>query len=259
MRLHERIGEIFLANETDEVQAAFSASLARFRVEDAGIFAPDGVTVRNELRVVLLVESPHTDEVGLSDEIHNRHPLEGSAGRHVRDILEQGQLDLPDEPIGRLVHRVDDTVRGLGIMNVSQLPFQETPYIQYNNDVRQNQCWNSYIRCMKHIKKSPGTIGYRGFNPNRCLRTEINRLQCAIVDDLRRRLRVLHGRRHNVLLARCGEVAQAFHEKTGIVMPHTCDLPHPTNHGSGGELWRNLNCEDHPLQEIINRLGPNPA
>ena len=62
MRLHERVGEIFLANETDEVQAAFSASLARFRVEDAGIFAPGGVTVRNELRVALLVESPHTDE-----------------------------------------------------------------------------------------------------------------------------------------------------------------------------------------------------
>ena len=229
--LLDSIGGIFDQN--------FSTSLARFRVEDAGIIEPGTDTVRNELRVVLLVESPHTDEVGLSDEIHNRHPLEGSAGRHVRDILEQEQLALPDEPIGRLVHRVDDTVRGLGIMNVSQLPFQKEPYRNQDNGICHNQHWKDYIKCMEIIRKDPVA---RKRKCNKC-----QRLDDAIVEDLRRRLRSLCRRNSDVRLVPCGEVASTFYTKTKERY-----LPHPSRNG-----WQTLNCEERQcLQNIRDLLRP---
>ena len=252
MPLHERVGEIFLANESAEAQAPFPGSLVRFRVPDRG-------TDRNQLRVVLLVESPHTDEVR-PPEIDDRYPLAGSAGRIVKNKLMDCRLNLPEQPnsIGQLVHDRHNAVQALGIMNVSGLPFQVDPYIRHNNGVRQTRCWGDYITCMNFIRNNPKTINYQGVQGGH-LKTEINRLQCAIVDDLRRRLRILHGRSPCVLLVRCGDVAQAFYGKTGITMLHTCNLPHPTNRGSGGELWRNLNCEVPPLQGIINLLWPNPT
>ena len=294
MPLHEKLREIFLANESGRggrdrglragrgdragrfahrriargglrarslrgcERAVFSDSLERFLVPDRG-------TDRNQLRVVLLVESPHTDEIGLSCEIDNRYPLAGpkriQAGRHVRDKFMELrpeldlQPDLPEQPIGRLVHERHGTVQGLGIMNVNQLPFQVAPYIQYNNGVRQNRCWGDYITCMDFIRNNPDTIDYRGPHGGH-LKTEINRLQCAIVDDLKRRLRILHGRSPCVLLVRCGEVAKNFHEKTDVNMPHTRDLPHPARR----EGWDNLtNCQGECLQEIFGRLWPNPT
>ena len=84
MLLNERVGAILLANEPPQARNTFSNSLKRFLVKDAGIFEPGTNTVRNELRVVLLVESPHTDEVKLSEDIHNRYPLAGRTGRDVR-------------------------------------------------------------------------------------------------------------------------------------------------------------------------------
>ena len=256
MPLHERVGEIFLANETDEVQAAFSASLARFRVEDAGIIEPDTDTVRNELRVVLLVESPHTHEVC------HHYPLAGSrgtnAGRIVRDKLMDCGLNFPEQPvsIGQLVHDRHNAVQALGIMNVSQLPFQDTAYDctpWVGNDCRCRPEWPNYIRRMKTIKNGPDVCA----DARRT--AECRRLDEEIAGDLGRRLRYLYENNPDVLLVRCGEVAQAFYGKTGIDMPHTCDLPHPNNLGSEGERWQDLNCQNECLQNIIGRVGPPPA
>ena len=178
-------------------------------------------------------------EVGLSDEIHNRHPLEGSAGRHVRDILEQGQLALPAEPIGRLVHRVDDTVRGLGIMNVSQLPFQKELYRNQDNGICHNQHWKDYIKCMEIIRKDPVA---RKRKCNKC-----QRLDDAIVEDLRRRLRSLCRRNSDVRLVPCGEVASTFYTKTKERY-----LPHPSRNG-----WEELNDQETQcLQNIRGLLRP---
>ena len=51
--LHQRVGRIFIETEERE---AFSNGLRRFLVPDRG-------TDRYELRVVLLVESPHFHEI----------------------------------------------------------------------------------------------------------------------------------------------------------------------------------------------------
>ena len=242
MPLHERVGEIFLANEYAEAQAPFPGSLARFLVPDIGID-------QSGLRVVLLVESPHTGEVR-PPEIDNRYPLAGSAGRHVRDKLAQNQPDFPAGPIGSLVHQECDTVLRLGIMNVSQLPFQVAPYIRCNNGVRQTRYWGDYITCMEYIRKRPDILNYPGFNRSGDLRCVINRLQRTIVDDLKRRLSILHGRNPCVLLVRCGKVAKNFHEKTDIIMPNTCDLPHPSRNG-----WQTLDPQETQcLRRIVDLL-----
>ena len=273
MRLHERVGEIFLANETDEVQAAFSASLARFRVEDAGIFAPDGVTVRNELRAVLLVESPHTHEVGY------HYPLAGDTGRYVRKVLDGEGNRLPDGPIGRFVY--DGCLGGLhhdnhlpdfhllGIMNVSRLPFQSEAYDcvswEREGDCRNHRRWRDYLKCMKNIKDRYFRENFRGFKYRGQdgrqrigrLKDERKQMYNAIANDLRERLEGLHGNNPDVLLVCCGGVAQKFYGRAAnrepvIDMPNTCDLPHPSMNG-----WQTLNCEERQcLRNIRDLLWP---
>ena len=161
MPLHQKVGEIFLANGSDEDRAAFSTSLARFRVEDAGIFKPNTDTVRNELKVALLLESPHTDEVELSDEIHNRHPLAGKSGQDVTKVLMEwlpGLILQDNQSIGNLVNREHYDVRWLGIMNAGQLPFQSPAY-DINDDARQNHPpWKEYKDSMNHIRKKRNAV-----------------------------------------------------------------------------------------------------
>lgn len=191
MPLHQRIGSIFHANGDTNARRDFSNSLKRFLVKDIG-------TNRDELRVVLLVESPHTHEIGY------RYPLAGETGRHIRCIIDRLTTSrvLPYGPIGRLVH--DGHLGGnpsrdgnhpgflrLGIMNVSRLPFQGKAYdcVPWENgDCRGHDGWNNYIRCMEHIKRSPQVQKYKGFRDSRPLRDELNQLQDAIAEDLRSRL-----------------------------------------------------------------------
>ena len=261
MPLNERVGRIFIEAGA---RAAFSASLARFLVEDAGIFVPGTNAVRNELRVVLLVESPHTDEVKLSEDIHNRYPLAGRTGRDVtsklmdwKRALELPELpELPVQPIGQLVHEEHHTVRTLGIINVSQLPFQCKAYKrihrivpQRRNDCRNHEHWDSYIDHMRIIRQNPCQGNRRDAN--------CRRLDEEIAIDLRRRLTPLHGDDHDVLLVLCGGVAQEFYRKATnrgpvIIRLNTCNLPHP----SLGN-WDNLDPQnDQRLQRILDCLRP---
>ena len=230
------IAQIFNAN--------LSNNLRRFGVPDSGIN-------RSNLRVVLLLESPHTDEVCYG------YPLAGNAGIHVRKVLEKcaGRL-LPNEPIGRSVYEYSSCVPRLGIMNVSQLPFQECAYRNPNPNGAALRTSNrhGYFKCMKHIRKKPNVGNYRGFGPTRHLRNEINQLRNAIVEDLKWRLECLSRNNPDVLLICCGWVAQRFYTKTGIVITNTCCLPHPSRQG-----WENLDCQDARLQNILRRIWPPQA
>ena len=248
--LHQRVGERFLANEPTEARATFSNSLARFLVPDIG-------TYRNELSVVLLVESPHIHE------ICRGYPLAGSeersAGLIVRNKLVEcsPNLDLPDTPIGSLVYRGCDTVRRLGIMNASQLPFQDSAYINHDDEIRQNQNWNNYIESMRNLKQYYEQHRFES-------RRTIGCLERAIIEDLRERLECLYRRNPNVLFVRCGYAAQNFYTQacigTSIAMPNPCDLPHPTNRGRGEERWEDIDCQDARFQGIVGRLWqPQPA
>ena len=250
MPLTQSIGGIFNTN--------LSEGLERFLVLDTGVD-------RGELEVVLLLESPHAREVEQA-QVDDRYPLAGatetSAGRHVRDKLAEwvSSLELPEQPIGQLVHQECNAVRHLGIMNVSQLPFQEKAYSEQDNGVRQNEHWSYYIKCMKHIKKKPYVRDYRGFPHNgndAHLRDEINDLQAAIIADLRARLEDLYESNPNVLLVPCGEVAAAFFLKAMAAY-----LPHPTRRSDTAiqreRGWGTLNGEEQQhKEEIVERLSPS--
>ena len=236
MPLHESVGEIFLEAGA---RAAFSNSLRRFLVEDRGTVQDDG-THRDELRVVLLLESPHIDEVKLSDEICNRHPLAGESGKDVTKVLMEWLpgLTLQDnEPIGSLVNQEHCDVRWLGIMNVSQLPFQSKAYCRRHIPQRENDCrgddnWDDYITCMDYIKDHLGRKTYKGKNNAETqrlqrLQCKIEKLETAIIVNLRGRLESMKSEKPDVLLVCCGEVAQKFYKKTDVSMCNT-DAPHPS-------------------------------
>ena len=258
--LHQRVGEIFLENESASARAAFSTSLERFLVPDRG-------TEREELEVVLLVESPHTTEIS-PPEINDRYPLAGDtenfAGRRVTDKfvecareLDLPQLALPPQSIGSIVHQGRGTAQHLGIMNVSQLPFQCKAYrrrivSQRKNDCRNHERWDNYIDHMRIIRTSRCEGNRRDAN--------CRRLDDAIAIDLRLRLDCLHIRKPNVQLVCCGGVAREFYWKAinrppvcSIHRPPPCNLPHPS-HSS----WQTRNCQDACLRNILGRLRPAP-
>ena len=241
MPLHERVGEIFLANEPAQARTDFSVSLARFLVPDIG-------TDRNGLRVVLLVESPHTHEICCG------YPLAGVSGTRIRNALNRHYTErlhrrsLPNQPIGRLVHDENPNLLRLGIMNVSQLPFQGIAYRPFRNNAceygciprEENDCrdhpqWNNYTGHMNTIRKPAQTRR----DPNR------QTLDDAIVEDLRGRLSNLFEINPNAKLVICGEVAAAFYMKAcGAYLPH----PSRSN-------WQTLNQRQQQcLQDIVARL-----
>ena len=233
MRLLQRIGKIFDPNLRD--------SLRRFRVKDSGID-------RCELRVVLLVESPHTAEVSPPDEknphkIGNRYPLAGESGTTVSNKFMEWYPKLSgrlNEPIGKLVHNDNPNVNWLGIMNASQLPFQENVYqIPDGAICRKHPKWDDYRSYMNIIREGPCRNG----------RSEVKckELDDAIAEDLRGRLEFLHGNHPGVLLVRCGEVAKAFYAKA---IEMNVYLPHPAR-----QNWQNLNPQQNAcLQEIRRRI-----
>lgn len=243
--LLESIGRIFDQN--------FSNSLGRFCVPDRG-------TERDGLRVVLLVESPHTVEVS-PHMIDDRYPLAGStevsAGLRVRNKLAERKPDLPSEPIGSLVHDGHGAVLRLGIMNASQLPLQKSAY-RRNSDhaVCNNQTWINYHRSMSYIRRiydNGGKVRWKTYNKVEELRCMVDCLECAIIMDLRRRLIRLRERSPEVLLVRCGHIARNFFAEARIDVENTCDLPHPTRRQPAG--WQTLNCsENQCFQSIIARL-----
>ena len=227
--LLRRIGEIF-SND-------LSAELERFRVPDRGM-------CRDELRVVLLVESPHTDEVKPL-ECRNRYPLAGETGKDIRDVFDKCQgIQLPDKSIGELVYRGSpDFIRQLGIMNVSQLPFQEAAYQVHGAETPNSEEFKNYKKYMKIIKNNPFALTRK--------KNDCEKLDNAICEDLRARLVALYKHKPDVLLIRCGEVAQGFYMKTCKMKNY---LPYPSKRKN--LRWQNINPQEKKcLQNILFLLG----
>lgn len=224
MVLHQRISTIFIA---EAERGAFSNRLEqRFLVPDGGL--------NHDLRAILLLESPHKDEVSPS-EVNDRFPLAGCAGQHVREKL-NGWIPhwtLPNRSIGELVHENCDAVQRLGIMNVSQFPLQWKAYVGIQDDWLRCQEKKDWLRCMGRIRSGP-RASYIGFSNSDLglrsgyLKEEIHLLRRAIANDLRGRLGRIREERPNVLLVCCGDVARAFYRCAGITFDNTCSFPHPS-------------------------------
>lgn len=236
MSVHERIGAIFLAHSSQDERMAFSSGLQqRFLVRDGGVG-------HDELRIVLLLESPHKEEVCRPD-VNDRFPLAGRAGEHVRERMDEWKptLALSDRSIGQLVH--DQSLRGLGIMNVSQIPLQGETFRSVSNqgdqDFRNVPSWENCLKCMKAIRDRP-RVNYRGLVCKSCsrggyLKDEMHQLRAAIEEDLKGRLETLRERSPDALLVCCGHVAQTLYERVRIDEQETCNFPHPMCYPPSGE------------------------
>ena len=154
------------------------------------------------VRVVLLLESPHKDEVP------RRRPLVGPSGVHATKGL--GTV-LPAmrgaDALGDLVASGDPRVSWLGIMNASRLPLQVRPYLESDAGCPADiPAWPTFAKCLPYI---------RGKRPVTERNEAALRLERAIVEDLQDRLdRIPTG--SGLLLVCCGAIAQRIFERTQV-------------------------------------------
>ena len=195
--LVRRIGEIF------------GRRLARF-VESSAV--PDLLgRNRGGVKVILLLESPHTEEV------RRGHPLAGASGKAVTEGLGRNVPAMHglSEAFGRLVATSgSEHVSKFGIMNVSQLPLQATAYRENGADHRANiPAWCEFEKCLRSIKPRSGKLKL-----DRPV-TERNEaallMECAIVQDLQERLDGIPVG-SGLFLVCCGRIAQRILERTQV-------------------------------------------
>ena len=181
------------------VGRTFGRRLARF-VESSVV--PDLPTGDwSGVRVILLLESPHTDEVP------RRLPLVGTSGNSVAERLAENIPAMHGVvgAVGDLVASGDPRVSWLGIMNASRLPLQAPAYLATGADRSADiPAWDAFARCLPYV---------RGKRPV----TERNEaallLECAIVDDLQERLDRVPTANDRLLVC-CGAIAQRVLERT---------------------------------------------
>lgn len=163
-----------------------------------------------EVRVVLLCESPHNDEVRSSPPI----PLVGQSGVSVAQALMAHVLGLEThgrDPVGRLISDGDPRFRWLGLMNVCRVPMQKDVYCRSVRD--------DYADLLSQLNK------IRNRKEAVHLRCAV---ECAIKDDLKERwecVRTQHP--SNILLVPCGRVARRFCRLAEISVPDGLKTPHP--------------------------------
>lgn len=192
------IADKVLGKECAQVQAVLGCMAVREFTQPR----PQPNTPHATLRTVLLCESPHVDEV-----CHG-HALAGKAGRNVSAALHipNGQFAIGCLLTGPTQHRVLDS---LGLMNVSLLPLQKTPYcanIQQDDDYRDLLCAFSEIR----DRTSKGVHGLQFKQSDRtdeALITMMRKVCDVILCDLKRRLCQLP---NCALVIPCGNVARNF-------------------------------------------------
>ena len=188
------------------------------------------------VRVVLLLESPHKDEVP------QHCPLVGSSGVYATKGL--GTV-LPAmrgaDALGDLVASSDPRVSWLGIMNASRVPLKPRPYWESGAGRPADiPAWPTFAKCLPYV---------RGKRPV----TERNEaallLERVIVEDLQERLdRIPTG--SDLLLVCCGAIAQRILERAqvpdGIRVVYTY---HPSR-----DQWRRHANEMQDVYDDMMRL-----
>ena len=207
---------VTLANDrlVCSVGGIFGRRLARFVESSVVPDLPEGDW--GGVKVVLLLESPHTDEVQAG------RPLVGNSGKSVTERLGENVPAMRGvaRAVGDLVADGDQRVSWLGIMNASRLPLQpsRSTYREENGADRRADipAWSEFERCLRYIK--PRRKKPRQEKPDRPV-TERNEaallLERAIVKDLQERLNGIPAG-NDLLLVCCGELAQRIFERTRV-------------------------------------------
>ena len=173
-----------------------------------------------DVSVILVCESPHTDE------INQYYPLAGGSGKAVTATLARfvfGRSETWNEsmgypwnqPIGKLVKSNHPCFRWLGIMNVCPIPLQEKPY----ND--------NGVNCPRKLIKPVKTI--RGLNPTRIVKKRrdsiTRRVQSVILRSFKYRIRTARIMVPNATVIPCGKFAEAAFTAIGDNVD-ICGIPH---------------------------------
>ena len=167
-----------------------------------GYVMDDFCTTQPAPRTILLLESPHVDEVSAG------HPLAGLSGRFVTEALRRNvpirtELDRlvrgnpnlnGSEAIGRILQCCPQTLR-LGLMNSSRLPLQIKAHCDDNWRLH-----GEFLCFLELVKYRPKLLSIEPTNrPSRIFRVLLN--------DLKSRLERLP---EDALIVACGKVARAF-------------------------------------------------
>ncbi|TDP11576.1 uracil-DNA glycosylase family protein [Halanaerobium congolense] len=224
-----------IENEVSSWCSKNSNKLDKFIVED--LYSGEDV------EILFILESPHTDEVKY------QYPVAGNSGREMSDIL----FNRGDIPIGFIVKHIEymrkemniDLTKNIGIMNVSQLPLQLSTY--EDEDIELLEVLSSLNFIKKAITKDKSSINTKHRN------NFTNSLKKIICDDFEMRLTDLIRRCNLKLIIPCGNFAQSFLEKffkeNQIDHVNTIwGVPHPSR-----GLWRQKEYKGS-IKEIKKKL-----
>ena len=181
---------------------------------------------RNDIEVVLVVESPDVHEVC------HKHPLAGTSGENVTKKYVTRMINDSDKskPIGCLA--VSRQIRWLSLMNVSQLPLSQEFYCvtqpNYSDELKR------LLQSLGKIKNILQRKRYINYHPP--LDILSNNVYDIIVGDLACRVRQIR-HRQNPLFVPCGNFAYNSLQRTrgflqrirlDICIYQESDIPHPT-------------------------------
>lgn len=190
------------------------------------------------VKVILLLESPHVDEVPVE------RPLVGRSGKAVTEALQMNVSAMRgvDGAIGDLVARGNQRVSWLGIMNASRLPLKARAYPACGA-VRPADMpgWPEFAKCLAYVRGDERPVTER--NEAALL------LEHALVEDLQKRLDDIPAERE-LLLVCCGEFAQRTFERTRVRDAiRIAYAPHPA-----GGWWEKLAHEMRGVYDGIEHM-----
>ena len=238
-----------VVTEDECLRGQIASFLGSFQVNDL-------LCDKQNLKVVLLCESPHTDEVC------KQYPLAGHSGKIVasvlmKDVLCTSTSDVQSQAIGELVKDRNSCFKWLGIMNVSSLPLQLKPYYRESDSYALNNIY-PLIQIL-------GNFGYIRETPKAAANAENNNdYPCirVIMNDLRTRLSGLHGQNPGITYVPCGDVARYFFCKAcpdEIGADKTVSVPHPSSRKpwrkKDGKLRPEIKCMRKKINCAIPKSG----
>ncbi|MBF0350495.1 MAG: hypothetical protein HQM11_05660 [SAR324 cluster bacterium] len=196
------------------------------------VYVPDCV-IEGKTRVILVLESPHTQEV------KQGFPLAGNSGKEVSKLLDKliFQQDSPlNRPVGAYISEKYPLFQGIGLLNICPIPMQTVCY-----DPVLQERYGSWLRCLAILRGAPSSKKRKD--------PQLQTLETMILADLKERIEQAGS---ETLLIPCGNVARAFLDKAGIQTEMNL-VPHP----SFGQWSRagNLKILQNMTDQIVKALN----
>ncbi len=156
----------------------------------------------DDLRVLFIAESPHTDEVRFGA------PFSGRSGRDMTRVLLDRVFDrkeIPEPvPFGRCMQFQSRFFRHFGVMNVCNLPLQEAALKEKARELPAKH--RSLFDAFKTIRGNPTAVQRQS--------QTVARVDAMILEDFTRRLR--SRLEPGPLIIPCGNMARAFVDKSEV-------------------------------------------